>query len=640
MGESLLHSGALEFKLDDGPWGNRLLEVFEGRLQWRESEDAAVEAEVSLSKSSSVRRLKFGLKKFMFEVETDGVLVTLAAAGSAEQLDWIQAIESARHDEESEGGTRSRKPVARSKSLVEGERKVKEQQAKSASKSSLESIVNGSKKKNALQEKLDGKVSFNVETPLCDVCNEDLLALQAVKVEGRRMHKKCFVCCTCKTKLLPGTYAAIGDAIYCRKHYLAELRGNKKKKKKPESSFSKMVNEVIAKKEETQLSKSEGMLKKLSRRLSQRITKGVTSLEEKDEKDSQKAKEEEIEKQERQLERQTLVQKMIAETRFDSDSDYNDVEDGNDDAFEEEEEEVKIKKESRGKKGSKPKRSDQFDEEEGAEKKERKTAPSHKVEETPVENRESRKTGHIEESPRKSKEESAIHKKFGALTGALDRKFSHMPPAAARPESVDSSFSSARRKSRRSVVDENDEKQESPELEHTAMLRPVIAGPRRRRPPPKQEEADLLPASSDKEKFTHGLTFKFDGGNGTLLQFHCNSATERNQWIQRMSSAVHLEQVRCKLHEAQKQDMMKSLQAKAELENFMKTGDFQYEGYMEVVTEKKKKRKWKKKFVVLINQKILICSSRKKKRKPQTTIDISANSSVLDIRNRILRPKL
>jgi hypothetical protein len=95
MGD-VLHAGALEVRVGQR-WEPRAVSVTPGRLAWapRDAGAGGDKEHLALGVESEVHLVKYGLKKFAFEVESGGRSIALAASGDAERADWVRALESA-----------------------------------------------------------------------------------------------------------------------------------------------------------------------------------------------------------------------------------------------------------------------------------------------------------------------------------------------------------------------------------------------------------------------------------------------------------------------------------------------------------------------------------------------------------------
>jgi hypothetical protein len=194
-------------------------------------------------------------------------------------------------------------------------------------------------------------------------------------------------------------------------------------------------------------------------------------------------------------------------------------------------------------------------------------------------------------------------------------------------------------------------RQESTPLKHVALLsRARLYAPRRRLP--RMGNSALprgVPKNSD-AKVLHANTFKLDDGRcKLLLTLHCSSEADKEQWVARLASAVHLKQLEAKLTRAQRIDMMSALQAQAELENFKRAhGDITCEGYIEVLVAggplskkgkgKRKPAQWTKMLFKLGGGHLVYRDDKAKGKKGKPVdIEIGKDSAPLDLQHRILR---
>ncbi|KAK8389217.1 hypothetical protein O3P69_020870 [Scylla paramamosain] len=53
----------------------------------------------------------------------------------------------------------------------------------------------------------------------CMLCDHTVYAMERLEVAGRVLHKNCFKCCKCSTKLSMNTFSIGGDDMYCTTHY-------------------------------------------------------------------------------------------------------------------------------------------------------------------------------------------------------------------------------------------------------------------------------------------------------------------------------------------------------------------------------------------------------------------------------------
>lgn len=51
------------------------------------------------------------------------------------------------------------------------------------------------------------------------LCDSTVYAMERLEVAGRVLHKNCFKCCKCNTKLSMNTFSIGGEDMYCTTHY-------------------------------------------------------------------------------------------------------------------------------------------------------------------------------------------------------------------------------------------------------------------------------------------------------------------------------------------------------------------------------------------------------------------------------------
>lgn len=63
---------------------------------------------------------------------------------------------------------------------------------------------------------------------ICSACSKTVYPVEAVRIDGKSLHKTCFRCEHCKSTLSPGKYAALEGKFYCKPHFkqLFALKGN------------------------------------------------------------------------------------------------------------------------------------------------------------------------------------------------------------------------------------------------------------------------------------------------------------------------------------------------------------------------------------------------------------------------------
>jgi len=708
----VLHSGTLQLRINS-KWQHRHCQVLEGKLQWLrdDTEELEVDGELALDDFTEVRIIKFGLKKFMFEVESANTSLRLAAAGDAEKLDWIEAIEAAAgvvtkkrvsvSDRDSIKTIKrghsvkikalavlSKEPKAPKnpknpkvslsrKAVLDEERKKKEKQLNTGVLESIFDSVDknppdalpviikdeGSKAvlgetpepeaprpsaAERLHEKLQGNLYFVASAvPKCTACKKKVYGIEQVIVDGKKMHKDCFRCAECSTKLQVGTFSTLNDKYFCRPHYLARLRAERKKSMQISGEDMDILRRA-------QLVKPDRSTRALA------LAKDMESRGAK--REAEKEEEAAARDAPRRLSpsrftmmfgsRKSKTKKAVADLIEDSASvdDNADVE-PNHGMTEDEDEEMG--QDSPGASGgllpsklpsalgnddddlaSESEREGELedvdlDDEHADEEFLKETEAADEDEDDPQVDAE------IDEPQNTQEDEDDLEESPGMEDEAdaedIDVELEEDEAQDETPELTPTpSF-------RLVVVPEH---QESAPIKHDVMKRPVMK--RRRKPRniglSSHFEA-VKPPRNGKEKVVHPFTFKLDNGKGKLLTLHCSSDTEREQWITRLANAVHVRELEAKLHRAQRIDMMSALQAQAELENFRGSADFEYRGYMDLLTNPKKKA-WKSKYFELAEHKLSYWNDQKKKKKKPPSVAISSDCAVLDLQHKIIKAQI
>lgn len=834
MGDvDVLHEGTLEVLLPEEGWTTRFLEVLPGRLQWykaerepSEDEDDSVEeddsrgevsGEVHLDERTDIRAMRFGLKKFMFELTSGDLELKLAASGEAEKLDWIQALEAGAGLEDtmqqhkhiasarapsfvdlqkrftvnpmslgaasdnleaiisSIGTKSSKKRESKRKSKRRSQREKEEAAADAAaaelaaateadsedapkdSEEDIEvnqeapdspvtpsSLTKGSSwiKKNTLdvqpaasvaqmtaaeriQEKLQGNVSFATTKPTCAVCGKRVYGIEAITVNGRKMHKTCFTCSVCGTRLNPSNYSQIGDALYCREHYLAELR-SKRSEQAANSRNSAMRNSAMRNSAmRNSALRASALRASAARNSAARSSAGRTSTRRKSLKEKANSvfrrmsrsrdTSKPLETMEPLPEESDVEPEVLATTKeeeeditsdhddavaADSDSnekvstaddsdedddkkDHSDSEDDDDDdkkkansatvsddddidndkekatdsddesdhAKSDDEDDKKQYVSDEDDKAENDSEIDRADEDSDAEKEEEEPVPEPKRVSL------AKKPGRLSnsrlasvriisfrapslkrESSRRAEEDDAEEEDHDAGSDEEDNDVS-VPVSRPTPRSVQRDFYDA----------SEDDEESSPPMEHLALHRPMVRRPNRRRPPTAvamASETNMTPTKNKQARMVSGLTFLLDDGHGNVITMYTASASERDQWVQRLASALYVQELQVKLVKAQRKDMLSSLQAKADLDNYQKSAELDYEGFVEVLTggvmakATGKSLSWKKRYCVLNRDSFCIYTSDAKGKKPSKTVRFNPDCTVLDVHHRILRPIL
>jgi hypothetical protein len=273
--------GSLVKKTRGGKWHERQFQVTGQELCWMKS-DNKTKMSVELTSESEkdlvveVRDVKFGLKKFAFEVSVQGggspQTVSLAAASENEKRAWMNAIEAAaglpisgRAPPQRKSGRLSVKktkaydpssPKGNSPRIGVGSFSSKSTTANNGNASSsnesstpvqaegstaqILGLVGGdADKRNSsvdggaqglsdaeteaqrkLRLKLAGKLTIPVfKQNRCGVCEKTVYKMEEILVDNKSFHKRsCFRCNKCKRQLTLGNFAAVNQQLYCKTH--------------------------------------------------------------------------------------------------------------------------------------------------------------------------------------------------------------------------------------------------------------------------------------------------------------------------------------------------------------------------------------------------------------------------------------
>jgi len=581
--EVAFHEGTLQTKKGSSKWTKKHFKVFTGRISWsNEAADEQEEGSLHLSANTVVRVPQFGLKKFTFEVDADNQILKLAASGEAEKLDWLQAIERGSGLQVKSNGAAVIEKVGRVTQGTMGRSKQAGVNKPESKPEDLESILSSIEKTAQNAKSINPAVAERVQEKL----------LGNLSFVASSTGSKCVVC----TKKIFSIEEVVVDAKKMHKDCFRCAHCDQKlavnnfecindkyycrhdylelfKQSKPSSEFNGIVATV----------------KKLSKRLSS-SKKGFVKSDDKSkpvEKEIPAWKMEFIQAKERS-------KSMVVETPKVEEPKKTEV--------------VKRLSASKlatvmigfGRPPTKNKDLESNDLEDELNQLE--TVKNEKIH-----NSEDEDTEEDEEDEEEDEEpqEAKIVPEEKSKSEEKQAKMLTTIPRVSRKSTSES----------------------SPELNHAVMNRPVMKP--RRRPP-------TTTSAEPKSKLTHDLTFKVDGGSGSVITCHASSASEREQWIKALSNATYVRHLELKLKTAQRKDMMSALQSQAELENFVKTAVVEYHGYLEKLSGKKG---WKKHYFVLKDFELSYFSNAKKK-KPVGVVKLNDASAVMDIQHRILKPEL
>jgi hypothetical protein len=161
-----------------------------------------------------------------------------------------------------------------------------------------------------------------------------------------------------------------------------------------------------------------------------------------------------------------------------------------------------------------------------------------------------------------------------------------------------------------------------------ALSKPKIAA--KRRAPKMQEMSKLLP-KAEIDRMTHENTFRMsvDGAatGSNVLWVHATSQIERNMWVEILSSAIQRLSMKRDLEDAQRSDMLRSLECQMALEEFLKTNATTYAGFLEKLSMKSH-RNWKKRYFELNDQGQVLYYDNEKSKKSKHTLQLSHLSVV------------
>uniref|UniRef100_A0A7S2WQS7 Uncharacterized protein n=1 Tax=Mucochytrium quahogii TaxID=96639 RepID=A0A7S2WQS7_9STRA len=275
-----IHSGLLDLK-KNGKWTRKLVKVKKSRLCWySKTGKGSSEGFMVLDKETEVQALRFGLRKFMFEVRGEDKSVQFVASGDAEMIDWIEAIKFGQ-------GKKAKKPKAHPRDVL-GKKKEHTKNDSGGLESILDSIDqkeslrltesksgDASRANQKLKSKLAGNVSVGAEAASkCGACRKPISAgAGQILVDGKKLHKNCFQCVICSKKLSNDAYWNLGGMWYCRQHYLDITSGSATEQKTSETSKEALGGETRNKR-----SSSAMIMRKISKRFSKFTVSNASKL--------------------------------------------------------------------------------------------------------------------------------------------------------------------------------------------------------------------------------------------------------------------------------------------------------------------------------------------------------------------------
>ncbi|KAH9245916.1 hypothetical protein BASA81_016556 [Batrachochytrium salamandrivorans] len=586
--------GSLLKRTTNNAWHTRKFKLERNTLSWLKS-DNVTEVVVDLSKNCTLRDVKFGPKKFAFDVclprnpnGSPGEIISLSASGEAEKAAWMSALSTAM-GKKKEGeaiftnSVASRKSVRNSKVPVMA--KPTPAPLATASKPTpvvtvptplakgglVDMVTQASATNNKLGAKIGGRVMVSTQT-LCAVCNTPVYKMEELIVDKAVMHKKCFQCNHCKRQLTMGNFACINSTFYCKVHYfeLFSQSGGKYEKAFGDAGFAHKAQTSYT--PPTAASKAPG---------------SVPSKETPPPAAAVTAPSVPVEKPVAKVE---VLNKTVDTPNKTTDTPSKTLE---------------VSKKSVEAPTITP-------QEIPSSKPKLEVLPKKNMDELrkmvrlpgmggpPLPSPVTRSAVETEKEEVAIKEELHIRPPPMGVNFALEAVKKRQAQLGITPDSVSLLPSSNEDVFGNGGVMRGSVRG-STRLDHTAALsKPKMT---RRRAPKIQEVGKALAKSAEVDKMEDDCTFKILLGGlqsapESTLIVHSTSLFERDHWVSTLNANIHAQMLKNDLVNAQKVDMMSALQAQVNLETFMNDNETAYSGFLEKLSMKSQ-RNWKKRWFTL-----------------------------------------
>ena len=584
--------GQLLKKTKGGKWLPRYFKIYndgtENVLSWLKSDNKTT-ITIKLA-NAEVRDIKFGTRKFAFEIISPERTVSLAAAGEAEKQAWLSSVESASGARKTVvgskvGGGRSQAAVAAQAVANATGGGAKKTPGKIDSKkvdgiASVLGLAGGkalsSDAEDALKAKLGNKFANLGKTDTCTLCGKNVYPTERMAVDKQVVHKMCFRCDHCHRQLTLSNFAAVNSKFFCKPHYL-EL-------------FAKAGGKYT-------------VFGDAGFKMKSGPQNGNTSGDGQDGgSPSPKAK-----------------ARAESSTRSEKSREGRGEEEANP-AAEEKESSAVAREEDEA---PQP----EHDGKDGQEKAHEETAQAGEAEEEEL--------PMFRPPPVATFAAEAMKKRAEKLGGKA-------PAAEIVVESPGRGHSASKSDGNQEEAEagdgigelkplkRNDEDASSPGvMTHKQMSRPSITA--RRRAPKRMDVGKMLPPPEIGDKTTHEFSFRVETGDAsrTVLVMHASSLIEKDKWVQCLANAIYVRRLQHDLEVAQRVDMMSALEAQVAKESYETGHESTYAGYLEKLSIKSQ-RNWKKRYFELDKNGKLSYFANESSKKAIFTLDLTHFSVVKD----------
>lgn len=212
-----------------GQWNSRQFTLYDDKqLTWLKSDDKTVVSfALTPPDQVQVRDVKFGVKKFMFEITNGDEVLVLSAAGETEKQEWLRALGLLGEEEAS-----VLNPAKGRKSLAMLQKGTVKQVKHENEAAIILGITNRGEMPTTLKSKQANerlKDRLNLSAPVtsatagfsCSACDTKVFKPEEVRLRDYViLHRHCFTCATCDELLTLDSYQQLAHRVYCRKHFV------------------------------------------------------------------------------------------------------------------------------------------------------------------------------------------------------------------------------------------------------------------------------------------------------------------------------------------------------------------------------------------------------------------------------------